>query len=73
MNKKPQLGYPQGKWPRMFKNWPYDKIPVGASLIFWCPIEGEVAINAAAIWGRRNGVKFTTKKTRLGLELKRIS
>lgn len=68
-----RLGYPPGAWPRTFKRWPYDTLPVGAYLIFEDVYEGYKCACAAWKWAQSNGARFKRKRFKAGYAIKRIA
>ncbi len=60
-------GYTIGKWKRVFKKYPYDTLPVGAYLIFEDTATGLKCYASALIWGKRNGIKFRSKRNSKGV------
>lgn len=62
-------GFKIGKWIRFRRKWPYKEMPQGSIFIFYDIAEGYRAAAMAYKWGRKNGVKFTSRKTRSGIEI----
>lgn len=56
-----RLKYPNskiGQWKRVTK-YPFDELGIGGMLVYTDVNVGNIAANAARIWGRRHGARFS--------------